>query len=65
MGTLCKTLLGIVSFVGVYQLIYLLWTYAEKRELGEAIVTKADTVVCVILSMIITLFLVVGSFTSD
>lgn len=65
MQDFCKSIITITSFVGVYQLIYLLWTFAEKRELGEAIVTKADTVVCIILSMIITLFLVVGSFISD
>lgn len=41
------------SFLGIYLLLSEAWTEAEIAELGHATVTKADTFVCVVLTVIV------------
>lgn len=57
MGIVGELLTIISSAIGVYQVIYALWTWCEVEELGKAIVSKADTTVAWILTVIIVLVL--------
>ena len=59
MGIFAEFMTIITSAIGVYQLIYLLWTQCEIKEFGEAVVSKADTTVAWILMIIIVVVLTI------
>lgn len=52
-----KNVLLITSTIGIYAVLHDVWTWLEKIELGTAQVSFVDTVICVIISALISLFL--------
>lgn len=56
-----KTILYLTSWYGVYTAFMQIWQWAEKLELGYTIVTKVDSAICLVISLIVAMVIVVYS----
>ena len=52
-----KVFTWLFSTIGMYEFLRVIWTYFEKLETGKATQTTVDTVICLIISAVISLFL--------
>lgn len=52
-----KGIMWLFSTIGVYEVLRVTWTYFEKLETGKATQTTVDTVICLIISAVISLLL--------
>ena len=50
---ICLVITNVTSAIGVYEIIRRWWERAEVSELGVAVVTRADTVVAIIMTFVI------------
>lgn len=48
-----------IDFVGVYYIIQRIWEESEKAELGKYTVTTADTVACIVITLVIVVLLII------
>lgn len=48
----------VTSFIGVYYIIQSLWELSEEAQFGEYVVSKADSVACFVLSLIVVVILI-------
>ena len=48
-------ILYITSWYGIYNLLMNIWQELERMELGYTVVTKVDTVICLLISIVISL----------
>lgn len=48
-----KGVLYFMAWHGIYDILMRLWQFAEEAELGYTIITKTDTVICFMLSLIV------------
>ena len=55
---------ALVDFVGVYWIIQKLWEESEKAEFGKYIVSKADSIACFIITLVIVVLLFIWRETS-
>ena len=52
-----KTILLTMAWLGIYETIRQAWNYFEKLELGFVAVTKTDSVICGLISLIVLIIL--------
>lgn len=52
-----KGITWLFSTIGMYEVLRVIWTYFEKLETGKATQTMVDTAICLIISAVISLFL--------
>ena len=52
-----KGITWLFSTIGTYEVLRVIWTYFEKLETGKATQTTVDTVICLIISAIVSLAL--------
>lgn len=50
---------NIFVYLGVYYLIYIIWTQIEITKFGEVKTSKRDTIICLSLSFIVVLVLAI------
>lgn len=61
MKELCELIIFSTSFLGIYEIIGILWEYIEIKETGSSIITHTDTTIVVVLSLAVLLLLFIGS----
>ena len=61
MKEICDSILLFTSFLGIYEIIRILWEYIEIKETGSSIITHTDTTIAVVLSLAVLLLLFIGS----
>lgn len=54
-----KTIIRMLAFNGLYNVLMRTWQFAEEAELGYTIITKADTAICLGISFLIFIVLII------
>lgn len=56
-----ESLLYFTSWYGIYNALMYIWQALEEKELGYTIVTKVDTVICLLISIVVFLIVWIGT----
>lgn len=59
MQFLANFLTNTFAYIGVYYLVYIIWTQMEIIKFGEIKPSKRDTIICLSLSFIVSLVLAI------